>query len=217
MSKENIIDDIAFLRKGQYELYRHLGYKCSFLMQNYILNKSDKKTIKTANKIIDIGMYPLNYTWDKNIFNQLCIPKFIENSTLNYNLLNERMKDFVTTMEIKSKEDNIKKINDKSLIDKVIKNDINISCSFTEYLHPLFFISMEQGVPCIIGNTSDLFNCNEELNKYIVTLAEDNAIENANLVINCLANKEKVIDLYKLWKNNYNKIAMENINAFIEA
>lgn len=28
LSKENIVYDIAFLRKGQYETYKNLGYKC---------------------------------------------------------------------------------------------------------------------------------------------------------------------------------------------
>ena len=216
MSKENVIDDIAFLRKGQYEVYQELGYKCSYLRQNYILKPEKKKKIKAKNERIDIGIYPLNYTWDKNIFNQLCIPKFIENSHLNYNMLDERMKEFLNTMEINSREDRIEKIDEDNIIDKVIKNDINISCAFTEYLHPLFFISMEQEVPCLIGNTSDLFDEGEELKKYVVTLSEDNPILNAKNVMNCIENREKIISLYKQWKQNYNKIAEESIKAFIE-
>ena len=74
---------------------------------------------------------------------------------------------------------------------------------------------MEQGVPCIIGNTSDLFDKDNELKNYIVTLAEDNPIENAKKVEECLKNKDKVIQLYKNWKEEYNKKAEENIQAFI--
>ena len=216
LSKENLIDDIAFLKKGQYEVYQQLGYKCSYLRQNYILQESKKKEIKTKNDTIDIGIYPLNYTWDKNIFNQLCIPKFIENSNLNYNMLDERMKEFLKAMKIKSKEDKIENIDENNILEKVVKNDINISCAFTEYVHPLFFISMEQGVPCLIGNTSDLFEDGEELKEYVVTLSEDNPIINAENVMKCLKNREKIIKLYQTWKQNYNKIAEESIKAFIE-
>ena len=216
LSEEKLIDDIAFLKKGQYEVYKELGYKCSYLRQNYILQTKIKKYIKVKNDIIDIGIYPLNYTWDKNIFNQLCIPKFIENSNLNYNVLDERMKEFLTTMNIKNKEDKLEKIDENSLIDKVVKNDITISCAFTEYFHPLFFISMEQGVPCLIGNTSDLFEDGEELKKYVVTLSEDNPIMNAKNVMKCLENRDKIIELYKEWKQNYNRLAQESIEAFIE-
>ena len=224
LSKEGKIEDIAFLRKGQYEVYKSLGYKCSYLMENYILNGEKRKNIQNnekeneqkENKLINIGIYPLNYTWDKNIFNQLCIGKMIDNSNINYNELDERMTDFLNTMEIKSTIDKIENINEDELINKVTKNDINISLSFTEYFHPVFFISMEQSIPCIIGNTSDLFDDNEILNKYLVTKAEDNPIENSKMVCECLKNKEIVIEEYKKWKEEYNKKAKENIEQFLE-
>ena len=216
LSNKNIVYDIAFLRKGQYEIYSNLGYKCSYLMQNYILDKKKKNKIKKSNNIIDIGIYPLNYTWDKNIFNQLCIGKLIENSNLNYNLLDNRMKDFLDTMEISNKDDKITPIDEEHIIEKVVKNDINVCCSFTEYFHPVFFISMEQGVPCLIGNTSDLFEEDEELKKYIVTIAEDNPIINSEKIKEILENKQKVMELYKQWKEKYNQIASKSIQAFIE-
>ena len=224
LSKEGKIEEIAFLRKGQYEVYKSLGYKCSYLMENYIL-KEEKKTKITSReeaneqkeeKLINIGIYPLNYTWDKNIFNQLCIGKMVDNSNINYNELDERMTDFLNTMRIKSTVDKIENINEDELINKVIKNDINISLSFTEYFHPVFFISMELCIPCIIGNTSDLFDDNEILNKYIVTKTEDNPIENAKIVEECLNNKEFVIEEYKKWKEEYNKMAKQNIEQFLE-
>lgn len=216
LSKEKIIEDIAFLKKGQYNVYQELGYKCSYLMQNYKLEENKKKEIKKQNGVIDIGIYPLNYTWDKNIFNQLCVAKMIENANLNYNLLDERMKDFLDTMGIKSKEDKIENIEEKEILEKISKNDITISCSFTEYFHTIFFLSMEQGVPCIIGNTSDLFEETEELKEYVVTIAEDNPIINAKLIERCLENKQKVIALYKVWKEKYNQLADENKKVFLE-
>ena len=216
LSKKRKIDNIAFLRKGQYEVYKSLDYKCSYLMENYILKEENKKKIKEKNDILDIGIYPLNYTWDKNIFNQLCIGKMVDNSNINYNELDERITDFLTTMEINSKPDMINKIDEDEIIDKVIKNDINISLSFTEYFHPVFFISMEQGIPCIIGNTSDLFEENEILDKYIVTKAEDNPIINGKLVEECLKNKDIVIEEYRKWKKDYNEKARRNIQQFLE-
>ena len=218
ISKQNIIEDIAFLRKGQYEVYKNLGYKCSFLRENYILEENNKIQAKQKNDVIDIGIYPLNYTWDKNIFNQLCIPKYIENSNLNYNEIDERMKDFVTTMKINATADKIEKIDEKSIQEKVVKNDITIATSFTEYFHTVFWISMEQGIPCIIGNTIDFFENEEdkELRNYLVTQAEDNSIINSKMVTKCLENKEKIIELYKNWKEKYNEIAKQSIKEFIE-
>jgi len=215
LSKKNMINEIAFLRKGQYEVYKKLGYKCSYLMPNYILEDKNKREAKKKNEKIDIGIYPLNYTWDKNIFNQLCIAKFIENSNVNYNKLDERMTEFLNTMNIKCSEDKIGKINEENIIKKIVKNDINISCSFTEYFNTIFLLSMEQGIPCLVGNTTDFFEENNELKKYVVTLAEDDCIINSNMVRTCLENKDKIMDLYKKWKERYNELAERNKQVFL--
>lgn len=215
LSKENLIDDIAFLRKGQYETYKNLGYKCSYLKENYVLDKNKQVKIKSKTEKIDLGIYPLNYTWDKNIFNQLCIAKFIDNCNLNYNNLDERMKDFLNTMSIPNSPDKVEKVEEIELIDKVSKNDAIVATSFTEYVHPVFFISMELGIPCLIGNNSDFFENNEELKKYVVTNAEDNAIINSEMVKTMINNKEKIQKLYNNWKEEYNKQAKKSIEDFI--
>lgn len=215
LSKEGSIQNIAFLRKSQYETYKNLGYSCSYLKENYILEEDKKVKIKSQNETIDLGIYPLNYTWDKNIFNQLCIAKFIDNCHLNYNLLDERMKDFLNTMGIINFPDKIEEIGERELIEKLRKNDVIVATSFTEYVHPVFFISMELGIPCLIGNNSDFFEKDEELEKYVVTSAEDNAIINAEMVKTILENKEKIQKLYQNWKKEYNIQAQKSIQDFI--
>ena len=107
LSRNNLIDCIAFLKRGQYILYKKLGYKCCYLMQNYKLNFIDKNIKMNENKDINIGIFPLNYTWDKNIFNQLCIGKFIENSNIYFNNLDSRMLEFLNTMNIRNTPINI--------------------------------------------------------------------------------------------------------------
>lgn len=214
LSRKNIIQEIAFLRKGQYETYKKLGYNCSYLMENYTLAE-DKKINCKINENIELGIYPLNYTWDKNIFNQLCIAKFIENCHLNYNNLDARMEEFLNTMEINNTPDNIKKIDEDSLIEKIIKNDVIIATSFTEYVHPVFFISMELGIPCLIGNNSDFFDEEDILKKYIVSSTEDNPIINAKMIEKILKEKSKIKELYKIWKKEYNIKAQNTLEKFL--
>lgn len=214
LSKKGLIDKIAFLRKGQYETYYSLGYNCCYLRENYRLSKKIKYT-KKNNEKMQIGIYPLNYTWDKNIFNQLCIAKFIDNSVLNYNCLDLRMEDFLKTMDIDANADKIDEINEENIIKSIQKNDIIIATSFTEYVHPIFFMSMELGIPCLIGNNSDLFESNEKLRKYIVTTTEDNPIVNAKKLNNIIKNKDEIMDLYADWKKIYNEIYNISLNEFL--
>ncbi len=215
LSKEGSIQNIAFLRKSQYETYKNLGYTCSYLKENYILEENKKVKIKSQNETIDLGIYPLNYTWDKNIFNQLCIAKFINNCHLNYNCLEERMQDFLNTMGMINFPDKIEEIGEEELIEKLKKNDVIVATSFTEYMHPIFFISMELGIPCLIGNHTDFFEEDEELRKYVVSTAEDNPIINSEMVKTILEHKEKIQKLYQNWKQEYNKQAQKSIQDFI--
>lgn len=216
LTKEKKVDDIAFFRKGQYEVYKNLGYPCSFLMENYCLKEKNVEIQKEKREGLNIGIYPLNYTWDKNIFNQLCIGKMIENSKICYNPLDPRMKEFLDTMKIENKESKISKIEEQEIIKEIIKNDINVSCSFTEYMHPIFFLSMECGIPCIIGNNSDLFEENEQLKSYIVTEAEDNPIINGNMIEKILEKKDDIMKKYHTWKKEYNQKAKESLEKFLE-
>lgn len=214
LSKENVIYEIAFLRKGQYETYKKLGYNCSYLVENYVLNEN-KKINHIANDNIELGIYPLNYTWDKNIFNQLCIAKFIKNCHLNYNDLNSRMEEFLNTMEISSTPDKIEDINEKNLIEKIVKNDVLVATSFTEYMHPVFLLSMELGIPCLIGNNSDFFEVKSELEKYVVSSTEDNPIINAKIIEKILVERETIKELYKTWKKEYNIKAQDSLEKFL--
>ena len=219
LSKNKSIDDIGFLRKSQYITYSSIGYGCSHIFEDFNLDENLKeeydKKIKIEKEKINVGIYPLNYVWNKNIFNQLCIAKFVENSVVNFNDLDPRMKEFLDTMKIDNIPNKIEKIDDKNLKDNISKNNVTVSCSFTEYMHPVFFISMELGIPCLIGNNSDFFDENSELQKYIVTTTEDNPIINAEKVNVILKQRDEIIRLYKEWKKDYSKKAKESIEQFI--
>ena len=214
LNKDCIVNKIAFLRKGQYELYKELGYNCCYLAQNFILEDKIKLS-KEKREQISLGFYPLNYTWDKNIFNQLCVGKMLNNSVITYNCLDPRMTDFLDTMKIDSKPVKIENINVENIANKIVNNDVVIATSFTEYFYPIFFIAMELGVPCLIGNNSELFTSKDKLSKYIVTSAEDNAIINSQLISNILENKKDIIKLYKEWKEKYNDTAKKSLEKFI--
>lgn len=209
LSKENIIDKIGFLKKGQYEVYKKKKYNSSYILENYKLDS--KYEIKNEKGKIKIGIYPLNYTWDKNIFNQLSVGKFIDNSIINYNELDYKMTEFLKIMKINSKA---QKINEQNIFNNILENDINISCSFTEYLHTIFFLSMELGAPCITGNNEDFLN--SELKEYLVVEAEDNPIKIAEKLNKCIQNKEKIMELYETWKKEYNKKAENSIKEFLD-
>ena len=212
LNKEGIVDCIGFLRKGQYELYNSLGYKCFYLLENFVLEKEFKESKK--NKTLNIGVYPLNYTWDKNIFNQLCIAKMVDNCVLNYNSLDPRMNEFLETMHIESKPIQVKKTLE-GVMDARKENDVVVSTSFTDYVHPVFFIAMEMGIPCLVGNSVDFLD-GTKLKELVVTTTEDNPIVNGEKVKKINDNRENIIKEYRDWKKKYNTLASDKIKEFID-
>ncbi len=219
LSKNGEIDDIGFLRKNMYEVYSKLGYKSSHILEN--LKFSEKYNIDKNNDKLNIGFYPFNYTWDKNIYNQLSVGKFIDNCVINYNFIDERMEDFIDTMNISARKDTIeftnilptdqeiKPINMKDIISTVCKNDINLACDFTDYVHVLYFLSMENNTLCIIGNNSELFD------EGLVINSEDNPIEISKTIKEAISNKDNIIQNYKKWKGDYDIASQESINNFL--
>ena len=210
---KKLVDNVAFLRKGMYETYKNLGYNCSYILENIVLDKSRISFTSKNNDLVNIGIYPLNYTWDKNIFNQLSVGMFIENSIVNYNELDERMNDFLHTMKINCNIDNINNFDAYEIAKIISKNDVNVSCDFTDYVHPIALISMECGIPCILGNISDLFD--QEINSYIVVDSEDNPLMIKEKIEHILKNKDLIEEKYTKWKSNYNEKSHKSVDDFI--
>lgn len=215
LNKSGIVDMIAFLRKGQYELYQSLGYHCYYLMENYeIINKNDRNLEKREEELMQIGVYPFSYEWNQNIFNQLCVAKMLDHARLRYNSLEPRMDDFINTMKISSQKVELKGKSMQEIEAEFENSDVILSCSFTQSFHFTFFLSMELGIPCLTGNHLDYLP--QELADYLVTEAEDNPIYNAQKVMNCYQNREKIRNLYQEWKEIYNKKAKENKEKFLQ-
>lgn len=212
LSRRKIVNDIAFLHKGMYETYSKLGYSSSYILENISLDEEKIELAESKEK--NMGIYHLNYTWDKNIYNQLSVGKFLKDMTINYNPLDKKMEEFLKVMKINSNKDSLNKIDAYEIAKVISKNAINISCDFTDYVHPIALISMECGIPCIIGDTSYLFNT-EVLKKYLVVHSEDNPVKIVEKITNAICRKEEIMEEYKCWKREYNKKAKESIDNFL--
>ena len=66
-----------------------------------------------------------------------------------------------------------------------------------------------------MDNNSEYFRDNE-LEKYLVLEKQNDIIEIYNKINYALQNKEKILELYKKWKVEYNAKAEENVKKFLE-
>ena len=199
-------------------------------MPNFILEKEHKdikerlikeyseKQNNNRNDEKHIGIYVDNDEWYTNIYNTISTLVFIKNSILNYNLLNDRFLEFIKTYDIKSNPSIFSYASIERTMKEFLKNDIILDFKFTNNFNYNFLLSAELEIPVAIGNTTDYFeDCdNEYLKKTIVVNAEDNPDINKEIITNILKNKEKIKENLRLWKEEYNNIAKENLENMVK-
>ncbi|MNE90072.1 hypothetical protein D3C80_1875460 [compost metagenome] len=69
--------------------------------------------------------------------------------------------------------------------------------------------SLEMGIPCLTSNNHHYFQ-NSKLHEFLVVNENDNAMEIYKKIKYCLDHKEEVMNLYREWKNEYNKEVLNN-------
>ena len=212
--KNNIINEIGFVKKSMYEFYKLKGYNCSFVM-NYIEIKDrdkyingDKNTDKTY-----IGLYCSGDRWVKNTYNQLSAASLINNVQLDCLPLSYKVQELANefNLNITGVQSNLSR---EELFKRMAKNDINLYVTFTECAPLLPLESLELGVPCITGDNHHYFE-GTELEKYLVVNKEDNIMEIYRKIEDVLKNKAKIINLYEKWKKEYNEKAKNNMMDFV--
>ena len=144
-------------------------------MPNFILEKEHKdireRLVKEYSEKQDgkrkvekhIGIYVDNDEWYTNIYNTISTVVFIENSVLNYNLLNDRFLEFIETYNIKSNPSIFSYASIERTMKEFLKNDIILDFKFTNNFNYNFLLSAELQIPVAIGNTTDYFeNCGDD-------------------------------------------------------
>lgn len=210
---EKKVQALAFVKHSMVEFYKRSGYNAFYLINNtYIDVKQKKKDLDMNN--IKIGVYSADSREIKNIYTQIAAVKLIEGAMVDVVPTNQGAIDYMKVIDIKNTY--LKKyISTKELMERLQSNDINIYASYTECA-PMFPIeSFESGVMCLVGNNNDYF-VDTELGKYIIIEKEDDYEYIKNKIMICLENKDKILNLYKDWKKDFNNQCKQNVKEFLD-
>ncbi|MEG1705452.1 MAG: hypothetical protein RR290_02625 [Clostridia bacterium] len=209
-----LIDAFAFVKKSMTEFYNKVGYK-SFYLINNVKSKEESYTYNyTKNKKLKIGIYNASSREIKNIYTQLTAIKLLDNASADIVPSYKGVIDFLDILHLDYTHLE-EYIPTEKLMERIKDNDVNVYITFTE-CSPMFPIeSFESGVPCLVGNNNDYFQ-NTELGNYIIVNREDDAEFIKDKIIECIENREKIMQLYKTWKMQFDIQCIENVKAFIE-
>ena len=140
--------------------------------------------------------------------------KLVPNAVADVVPINAGAKKFTEILKLKTTSvDNY--IPTEELLKRIQQNDINIYPTFTENA-PMFPLeSFEMGVPCLLGNNNDYF-CGTKLGDYVILTKEDDPLYIKEKIIECIDNKDEIMDLYKQWKKEFNKKCNKLVNEFVK-
>ncbi|MCR5787853.1 MAG: hypothetical protein K6G37_02065 [Bacilli bacterium] len=212
---ENLISSIAFVKKSMYEQYKQLGYNVEFLMNTVNIDKDEYKGVQKRNKKgINIGIYASGDRWVKNFYNQLSGASLIKNATVDVLPLSQRVIEVANLLKI-----DLTGVRSNIPLDemrrRIAGNDIVFYTTFVECAPIIPLECLELGVLCITGNNHHYWE-GTELEKYLVVSQVDNPVAIAKQAELCLKNKDKILKLYKDWKESYDKECKKNFEKFIK-
>ena len=209
----NIIKSICFVKKSMYDFYKLKGYNVEFIYNTVHINSYNVKKKKKDASGIKIGLYASGDRWVKNFYNQLGAASLFKDVRIDcvpINFKTEIMSKIYNVV-ITGLQNNISR---ERLLERISHNDINFYVTFTECSPLIPLESFELGVPCITGNNHHYWD-GTELEKYLIVEKADDVLAIYNKAKYCLENKEIVMDLYKKWKIEYDKLSEESVKKFL--
>lgn len=205
------VEQIVFVKKSMYELYKRHGYNVEFLPNNYSCNKYIHKKTNDRTRI---GIYSSGARWVKNFYNQLAGASLIENAEIDVIPIPKETLDFAKILRINI-EGETNSIKRAEMLKRIEQDDIVIYTSFTECAPIMPLECLESEVLCITGDNHHYWT-DTPLEKYLIEPKIDNPVAIADRIKLCLENRDKIIQLYKEWKKEYNSYCEKKIKEFFK-
>lgn len=220
LNKKKITKEMAFCKESIIDFYKDKGCNATFLRNIVNIDYHIKKKTKKTNNVI-VGIYAVQPTqFGKNVFTSLASIYFLK----------QKLKDKNISVDVVPNSSSVatfchffdieltgiyKGIPREDLIKRMSDCDITLYPTFYECAPMLPLESFSVNTPCITGNNHHYFK-NTELEKYLVVSNENDALEISDKIIDCLNNKDKVLELYENFRKYNLKEGQRLVKKFIE-
>lgn len=192
------ISAIGFLDNNLYQVLKK-KYKNIF----YLLLDREECTSAQNKNDKTIGILNNQEDPKHSYYNELSAIKLLDGYTAKITKPSKVNKEFLKTFDIHYK-----------VVKNAIKNnEINLYINFTNNNYLIFLESMDNNIPCILGNTSILDN-NKKLKEYLVMKSDDDVNEIADRVKNAIKNKKEILKLYSDFRKEYKEETNKRVEKF---
>lgn len=192
------ISAIGFLDNNLYQVLKK-KYKNIF----YLLLDREECTSAQNKNDKTIGILNNQEDPKHSYYNELSAIKMLDGYTAKITKPSKVNKEFLKTFDIQYK-----------VVKNAIKNnEINLYINFTNNNYLIFLESMDNNIPCILGNTSILDN-NKKLKEYLVMKSDDDVNEIADRVKNAIKNKKEILKLYSDFRKEYKEETNKRVEKY---
>ena len=194
--------EIAFLDKELYETFKHKGENVKYI-------KLDIERNKSASKEFDknvVGLLNDEHNPRHSFYNELSAIKLSNKFIAKLPKPCKTTKNFLKLFNI-----------DYNVVKKselVNNNEINLYVNFTDNDDTVFLRSMDNNVPCIMGNTELLDNY-KKLKDYLVMDSDDDIDEIKDRMNLVSKNREAILKAYEKFREDYSKESAKLANEFL--
>ncbi len=195
---EGVIDKLAVIDDNLYETLKNSNYDVCKVLLDIPVNNN------TQDKHNNIGLLNDPNNNYHSFYNELSAIKKL-NMKANIARTSKEVKEFTNLFSIDYDHVTKKDVYTSSLV--------NLCINFSELSIIEFLKSMDNGIPCILGNTNFLTGL---LKEYLVVKSDDNTNEIANKIETAIAHKEEILKEYKIFRENYSKECQRVNKNFIK-
>lgn len=201
-----LIKRIGVCDPGLFETLRNHNNN---IFQVFVDTKTNSIVNECSQNNSVIGLLNSQYKSTHSFYNELSAIKLLDGLKSRIFKPNKETKRFIKMFKINHEYTrNFNRLFDRDLA-------ANLYINFTDNDIRLFLKSMDNNIPCILGNTS-ILNKYPNLKKRLVMSSDDDIDEIADRVRVVLDKRQLIFEDYKEFRKDYSKLVKETNNVFFE-
>ncbi len=194
---------LGILDKGLFDSLKkneNVKYLCLDIEENKFNREKNKE-----NNIIGL----LNNEADPkhSFYNELSAIKLLDDTKAKIYNPSKTTKEFLKTFKIDY-------VTVSSMDELLTNNVVNLYINFAANNNTVFIKSMDNGIPCILGNT-DVLDDYKFLKEMLVVNSDDSIDEIANKITLTIKNKDRICKEYKKFRKDYSKKSKETVSNYL--
>lgn len=215
LARAGQVDRVGFFKAGMAELIARTGIATAFVM-NYVKHIPEGASRPEADGRIHLGLWTPGRAWRKNPFAMISAAALVEDAALS-GILDSRAIAWCELLGVSLDRVYSRPLDHSQLMEFLPLMHCNLYVTLSE-CSPLFPLeSLSAGVPCLVSPTSHLFEDAEFLRARLVVERIDNPQQIAEQIREVTAERGEIIDAYRAYAFEYNRVAEHAIAAFLHA